>query len=202
MRYRLGGPLDIPAMMELYLQFLRGKNTVYPHNEKGSHKDGEEYAMSVLLGMMNQDPRVSYFSVVGVVGSTLNGEQVVGGKPKAMISVTVSQRMVGGPKKYAFCDLLVVDEKLQRRGHAAKLVLIACREAFARGAEVFETSWSYGSPIGRVWEAVGMRPYHVSAAWILEDGTPRTDYIRLEGTRPVGNNRAAAANGHDVEVEA
>lgn len=180
MRFRLASLEDVPAMTTLYGQFLDTNPRVYPdYTDRELAK--REFAAASVLNMM-QNPR--WFCIVAVVDSRLDGETVVGGRAKGMITAIIGQRILGSPKLTGFCEYLVVDEKFRGRGTARKLALIGGRKAYAMGAEVIECGWVPGSPVGALWEAIGYKPYLIFGAFINEDGSPRQELVLIETPKP------------------
>jgi ribosomal protein S18 acetylase RimI-like enzyme len=171
MRFRLAQIVDVPELTRMYVDYMRESQPVYPV-QGDDDTVASEWAAHQLQNLIGNP---SYFCIVGVVQSKIENNTVVGGKPKAMMTVFLTIRPIGFPKEIGFCEMLWVDPKYRNRGHTKRLAIIASRYAFARGAKVLETSWRTGSQVGEFWQKAGMRSYQEYGAWILEDGSSRLD---------------------------
>lgn len=191
MRFRLAALDDIPAMTALYRQFLDANEGPYPDHQDRD-VSAQEFAQMAVVQMMSNP---QWFCVVGVVGATLDGQRVVGGKPKAMITWVLAQRLLGRPKTFGYCEHLIVDRQFIARGHARKLLQVSARLARERGAAVLECAWKYGSEAGEIWQVLGVRPFLVQGAWIDEAGEPRADEPILPHRESPGYAPAKAAGG-------
>jgi hypothetical protein len=177
MRFRYMQMSDIPEAVKLYQQSLEDKpeeEIAYPAM---GERSVEEFTISLASQLISN---ANWFAICGVVGSTLKEDaqgvkHVVGGKVKAFISVSLSQRTVGSPKNISFTELLVVDRQFRTRDIARKLVQLMAIESAQRGAHVLEAAWTPGSIGSKIWERLGCVPYRVLGAWITLEGEPRQD---------------------------
>lgn len=167
MRFRLATPEDIPDMCALYAQYAEMLGP-YP---KLSETPTVDFAAAVLLQMTQNSQ--GWFSINAIAGGEMGTDNVLrGGRVKGMLLTFIGHRVIGKPSVYAFCEMMVVDKKLRRKKIAQKLTLLACREATRRGAGVFECAWRPDSAVGKAWEATGMRPYAIYAAYVDPEGEP------------------------------
>ena len=160
MRFRLAIPEDIPDLCKLYQQYLDHQTAPYPQHSATPTVD---FAMTAMQQMLLNP---TWFCVVGVAGSTMDGDVVRGGRAKAFGCTFVAERPLSKPSPYAFCELVVVDERVREKGIARKLCAIMSRMAIDRGAKAIECSYRPGSMQGKIWEAAGFVPYTVTAALI------------------------------------
>lgn len=178
MRFRLLTMSDIPEIVKLYEQLQaeqRPEELPYPlHSDQAVNEFTGTIAHQLALNTQG------WFGIAGVVGSTIKaddagGKYVVGGKTKALITLSLSQRTIGAPKNIAFIEMIVVDPKLRKRDVGRKLVQLAAVEAAKRGAQVLEGSWNPNSLGSEMWPQYGLRPYRVLGAYVDEKGEPRSD---------------------------
>jgi ribosomal protein S18 acetylase RimI-like enzyme len=177
MRFRYMQLSDIPEAGKLYTQLQedhRPEELNYPNI---GPQDPNEFMLSLARQLIGNP---AWFSIVGVVGSKIMEDaqgvkHVIGGKAKAIIAVSLTQRTVGNPKDIAFFELMIVDREFRKHDIGRKLTHAAVVESSHRGAQALECAWNPGSLGEQLWTAAGIRPYRVLGAWVDEDGNPRTD---------------------------
>jgi len=199
MRFRKLQITDVPDVARLYGEYLEDRlpdECPYPYQDERSI---DEFSLG-LVRQLTGNPH--WFGFVAVVGSKIvqdpqGQKHVVGGKAKGIIAVNLTERPIGEPKRLAFIELAVVDRKFRRRGILRRLAQLCFIEGQRRGVETFEAAWTPGSKGEEFWPAVGLRPYRVLGAYILKDGTLRTDFPSVSGTVEASGNAPPEPAGED-----
>ncbi len=186
MRFRYIQLQDIPEVGKLYTQLLEDKREEELNYPITGPQDANDFMLSITKQLIANP---SWFAIVGVVGSKLTEDHqgvkhVVGGKCKALIAVSMTERSVGYPKQIGFVELLVVDREFRKRDIGRKLIHTMAVEASQRGAQVLECAWNPGSLGEQLWTDAGVKPYRTLGAWILDDGTPRSDLPLAKPAEP------------------
>lgn len=177
MRFRFLTMSDIPEIVKLYEQLQterRPEELAYPLQ---SDQDTNEFTGSIAHQLALNSH--GWFGIAGVVGSTIKADAeskyVIGGKTKALITVSLNQRNVGMPRNIGFIEMIVVDTKVRKRDVGRKLVQLAAVECAKRGAQVIEGSWNPNSLGEEMWPKYGLKPYRVFGAYVTDTGEPRSD---------------------------
>lgn len=177
MRFRYMEFNDITEAARLWAEMHHEAAPEELHYPITDDKSAGDFSVSLARQLLGNQ---AWFAICGVVGSKIEEDaqgvkHVVGGKVKAYIAVSMTERTIGYPRNVAFIELLVVDKQCRKKDIGRKLVHLMAVEASQRGANVIEGAWNPGSLGEKLWPGYGLRPYRVLGAYVLEDGTPRTD---------------------------
>ena len=203
MRFRFMQMSDLPEACRLYEQMLAEREPdeiLYPNT---GERTSEEFTIVTAAQLLNNP---NWFAICGVVGSRIHEDEqgakhVIGGKTKAFITVSLSQRTIGTPKNISFTELVLVDTEFRQHDIARKLVQLMAVESAQRGAHVLEAAWTPRSLGSKIWERLGCIPYRVLGAWITPDGAVRTDLPMVKTPTEAPASSAPKKRGRPPKVQ-
>lgn len=193
MKYRPMTIGDIPSIVGLYESHVRELNQPYPALGPEPDADFARY----LMWQMVENQLKNWFAVVAVAGAERHGGKFVGGVPQGVISCVLNARLLEHPQLSGYVEFLAVTPGLRRKGVARKLVQIAARMLFDRGAAVLECAWAPGTLAAELWESMGVRPYRVVGAWVTADGVPRKDLPLIPSADTIQGAKTVPSKGAD-----
>lgn len=184
MKFRLCTLNDVPDLMRLYSEYLEDRPETQVPYPLTDDLTVEEFGrvLTVKLaesaGQQSQNVPMNWF-MVGASTAKRNQPDdgtTRGNKIKGFLAIGIRPRFFANPKLIADFELMVVDRRFQRRGIARKMTQLGAQLAWQRGAQVLECSWAPGTVAAELWPAIGLRPYQVTGAYVINNPGHEDDW--------------------------